>query len=168
MEAKQPWETEPDSKQWTHLGLDCVIVRMKELGHLCGYVRVPEGHVLHGVDYSSESPALATALEELKQQPMPDNPSFGVMLGCLSGELNATPEIVLDVHGGITYAKDHQPKESSDGGWWFGFDCAHLGDLSPLMGFDMGGDVYRDMEYVTNEANRLADQLAALAKARNE
>lgn len=34
----------------------------------------------------------------------------------------------VDVHGGLTFSK-LEPCEHSDGvGWWFGFDCAHLGD----------------------------------------
>lgn len=29
----------------------------------------------------------------------------------------------IEVHGGLTYGQ-----EEKDGNWWFGFDCAHLGD----------------------------------------
>jgi len=38
----------------------------------------------------------------------------------------------VDVHGGLTFA-DIEPCAHDDGtGWWFGFDCGHLGDaLNP-------------------------------------
>jgi hypothetical protein len=34
----------------------------------------------------------------------------------------------LDVHGGITFAAMEPCTEEDGVGWWFGFDCAHLGD----------------------------------------
>jgi hypothetical protein len=56
--------------------------------------------------------------------------------------------------------------------WWFGFDCAHAGDVSPKMREwekTLGlapryrdGDVYRDMAYVTEQVTSLAKQLAAV------
>jgi hypothetical protein len=61
----------------------------------------------------------------------------------------------VEVHGGLTYCTSG----------WFGFDCAHAGDLVPAMP-PMGdndnlfndGDVYRDMGYVVNELIKLAKQ----------
>jgi hypothetical protein len=49
--------------------------------------------------------------------------------------------------------------------WWFGFDCAHSGDLSPkyaatLRGFRDHGDEYRDIAYVQGECAQLAQQLS--------
>lgn len=69
------------------------------------------------------------------------------------------------VHGGLTYA-DNDTEGPSEL-WWFGFDCAHAGDLMPLanqgstsMGWlpDFGspGGVYRDCEFVRQEVERLA------------
>lgn len=46
--ARGPWDHEPDRVEWRHKGLPCLIVRQPNLGHLCGYVGVPEGHPLHG------------------------------------------------------------------------------------------------------------------------
>lgn len=39
------WDNEPDRKQWEdkETGLPCLIVR-NEMGNLCGYVGVPQGH----------------------------------------------------------------------------------------------------------------------------
>lgn len=36
-------------KHWVYKGLDCV-VRTVNFGHRCGYVRIPEGHPIHGKD----------------------------------------------------------------------------------------------------------------------
>jgi len=87
----------------------------------------------------------------------------------------------ISAHGGLTYANDcgghvcHIPKEGEpDNLWWFGFDCAHLGDLVP--GYDkksyrdmLGGrksvflskdSVYRTREWVEAEVRRMAEQIA--------
>lgn len=37
-------------------------------------------------------------------------------------------DISADVHGGLTYADNHAPKEKPDGYWWLGFDTGHLKD----------------------------------------
>lgn len=63
--------------------------------------------------------------------------------------------------------------------WWFGFDCAHAGDLSPATeavlrnistlsqnkkrAYIMRRDVYRNLAYVENECLNLARQLKAIA-----
>lgn len=45
--------------------------------------------------------------------------------------LHYDDEIVGDVsvHGGMTYSGERFEGDPND--WWFGFDCAHAGDLSP-------------------------------------
>ena len=71
-------------------------------------------------------------------------------------------DIDVDVHGGLTYAEEGTAVTHSAGLWWVGFDCAHFGDLVPSSvdgGYSDDG-VYRDMEYVTEETERLALQLA--------
>jgi hypothetical protein len=47
-----PWDEEPDKAQWIDeaTGLDCLLVR-NNMGALCGYVGVPEGHPSHGQGY---------------------------------------------------------------------------------------------------------------------
>jgi hypothetical protein len=37
--------------EFVHAGLKCVVVMAREASHRCGYVRVPEGHPVHGWDY---------------------------------------------------------------------------------------------------------------------
>jgi hypothetical protein len=48
-----PWHQEPDEKRWTDeaTGLECSIWRNPDMGFLCGYVAVPEGHPLFGKHY---------------------------------------------------------------------------------------------------------------------
>jgi hypothetical protein len=47
----KPWETEPNRVDFRSHGFPCIINRVEELGHLCGYVGVPAGHPWHGKHY---------------------------------------------------------------------------------------------------------------------
>lgn len=104
--SRGPWDSEPDKVQWRDeaTGLPCLIVRGPH-GGLCGYVGVSRSHPGFGQDSSHES------------------------------------VYNVDVHGGLTFADkcsgDHHgichtvECGEDDNVWWFGFDCAHLGDLTP-------------------------------------
>jgi hypothetical protein len=48
---KKPWETEPNSTTFLHQGYKCEVKRMSELGHLCGYVTLPDHHPDTGKHY---------------------------------------------------------------------------------------------------------------------
>lgn len=50
--ANEPWRTEPNRMAWrdAETGLQCLILRSR-MGNLCGYVRVPRDHPLHGKHY---------------------------------------------------------------------------------------------------------------------
>lgn len=136
-----PWMDEPNKMQWVDAatGLPCLIVRGGSAS-LCGYVGVPPTHPFHKRDYD---------------------------------------HVNVDAHGGLTFANgcQHSKDESqgvchipepgtSDDVWWFGFDCAHFGDLSPGLlrhGFScFAGEVYRDVDYVAREVTSLAAQLDVL------
>lgn len=143
---KSTWEyaqNEPDKKQWQHKnGLACLIVR-NPMGALCGYVGVPKEHPCYNKPYD---------------------------------------EVDVDVHGGLTfsdpcYESDNPAKGichiSEEEVWWLGFDCAHCYDITPkpIPGFTpfwkdplFGDCTYKDFEYVTNEVNKLAVQLATIKK----
>lgn len=74
----------------------------------------------------------------------------------------------IQVHGGITFSM------KKDGGHVFGFDCAHSGDLLPVVkmnyimleriwGKDFrSNDTYKNIEYVKHECKELAKQLKDL------
>src|SRR5690606_8583713 len=87
-------------------------------------------------------------------------------------------------HGGLTYADRCNEAAPEDRGvchvplpgrpaevWWLGFDCAHLGDVSPGMDarsrelghppLRFGDERYRDVGYVRRECASLAAQLVA-------
>jgi hypothetical protein len=138
--GKGPWNDEPDKVQFVDeaTDMDCLIVRGPS-GALCGYVGVEPGHPLHGVDYDG---------------------------------------VDVDVHGGLTFAGPCSPEENEetsichvaregrpDHVWWFGFDCAHFGDLAPRhamrdreAGFEFE-ETYRELPYVKAEVVNLAKQL---------
>lgn len=143
-----PWQDEPDKVQWVDeaTGLDCLVVRVPAGGHLCGYVGVPPGHPWHGREY---------------------------------GYYDGDPDSQVDVHGGLTYSDSCQQCDDESRGvchvaedgaaddvWWFGFDCAHLDDLSPGLApvlRSMAEGDYKDVGYVRREVAYLARQLAEVA-----
>lgn len=150
-----PWQDEPDKMQWQDetTGLPCLAVRGPG-GHWCGYVGVSEGHPWFGLGYS-----------ECRE-------------GCESCWGVHSPDGQTDVHGGLTFADFCAEKDPEHGichvtepgaperVWWFGFDCAHSGDLSPKwadrFSFSSGlYEVYRSLEYVRGECSALARQLEA-------
>ena len=58
---------------------------------------------------------------------------------------------------------------TNDQVWWFGFDCAHAGDICPSIDYTstagtrfLGDSIYRDVAYVTKECEQLAAQLQEL------
>lgn len=157
-----PWHDEPDKLQWKDetTGYPCLIVR-NPVGALCGYVGVSDTHPFFEHHYWSGF----------------DEPD--------------TPIDNIQVHGGLTFA-DHcqegdecetichipEPGES-DHVWWFGFDCAHCGDLSPMieardrkryeetkdplwLPITTLGIEYRTLDYVKEQVRSLAAQLKSL------
>ena len=147
-----PWDDELDKKQWLDkaTGLPCLIVRSPGSGGLCGYVGVARDHPFYGKNYDDV-------------------------------DVEA-----VEAHGGLTFADRCVPedKENSichivepgedDDVWWFGFDHAHSGDVSPkydrLFGlknacFDeyrRQHDSYKTLAYVEGQVTNLAKQLAVL------
>ena len=139
------WTDEHDLEVWTDdaTGYRCLIVRANQ-GHLCGYVEVPENHPWNSLSYRDHPDGIEVA----------DDDWFA-------------PRIYgsIDVHGGLTFSGDRTQVVGS--GWWFGFDCAHLYDLSPTMLRDgyhsTSASTYRDLGYVRRECASLARQLAEVA-----
>lgn len=149
-----PWQLEPDKLQFVDdtTGLDCLIVRGPS-NALCGYVGVPESHPWFGVGY-----------HECLQECDPEMYCF-----------DHSPEALISVHGGLTYSDFCQEGMEETGichipfvgrpgrVWWFGFDCAHSGDLIVGKGYPSYGE-YRDLDYVRRECAQLAQQLADVGK----
>jgi len=143
-------------KDWTtHAGFRAVVI-MGSMGHRCGYVAVSKDHPLHGVDYTDESPAVRFPADETvgKRGLIP--------LLCCGGK--ARLDAVFDVHGGLTYSGGSSDyPASSDGLWWFGFDCGHAGDApEPSMwtrGGTRGNGIHRTLDYCVGECESLAQQL---------
>ena len=128
--TEKPWENEPDELYFVEHGLPCQILRIKPLGHLCGYIGVPPGHRMHGYRYSG-------------YEALPD----------------------LRVHGGLTYSNSKPQTDFQreyPGYTWFGFDCAHLGDIVPGM-LEVHGryseGTYKTIRFVEMELRDLARQI---------
>ena len=158
-----PWQKEPDKMVWVDedTDLDCMIHRGSS-GALCGYVGVPKGHPWYGVDYND-----------------------------YQGERYETDLVInVDVHGGLTFSSACQETDDESSGichvpepgrehdiWWLGFDCAHMGDVTPELDMrtrqvakEMPGFVadvpdsplfhrtYKTVAYVMGEIHNLAQQ----------
>lgn len=138
---QREWETEPNRKEFKHLGFDCLINR-NSFGAWCGYVAVPKGHPWFEKSYGD--------LEDLGLAPE--------VHGGLTYSNHCQGEIC------------HQ-SETEDEVWWLGFDCAHAGDLMPAMvemrqrpdwpkfPHYEEFETYRNQEYVTEETMKLAQQV---------
>lgn len=149
------WESEKDYYTYERFGLRCVIQRMPETLHLCGYVGVNKNHRLYGMGYS----------DRIKMNK--DRVDFnGNYIGLLCADpkdvsMGFIPlDLFFQVHGGLTWAGKFEDRKGFNPDlWYFGFDCAHAGDLSPGAGFSFSGSVYRDADFVLKEVFSLADQL---------
>lgn len=139
-----PWQGEPDKVQWQdeRTGLPCLAVRGPLTGSWCGYVGVPEGHRLYGLDFSRLDVDVHGGL------------TFAG--GC----------VTEDREHGICHVPD---EGEPDHVWWLGFDCAHAFDVSPGLQAHLSrlravpggmlGDVYRDLAYVREQCRGLAEQI---------
>jgi len=101
--------------------------------------------------------------------------------GCLCGYVGIGPQhpnyqkkyddLHVSCHGGLTYgdmcqgAICHVPEPGEpEHLYWLGFDCAHSGDDSPSHAhYREWHATYRDIDYVRDEVESLAEQLAALS-----
>lgn len=141
----KPWKNEPDYLEGSYGDVPWFIVRTS-LGHLCGYIVVPKHHPWYSVD---------------------------VML-----------TVDIDVHGGVTWESEHFPGITGEDtlgerareitqrfpGKFIGFDCGHYGDLIPGMlrigHIPFADEIYRDINYVREECERLAMQAIAAIESR--
>lgn len=149
-----PWDSEPDEMEWVDekTGYACMI-RRNQMGSLCGYVEVPKKHPYYGFYYSSADPRIRSLRERVTiawyalRGRRPSQDPYDNRL-----------DVVIDVHGGLTYAGNRTDDER----WFFGFDCSHAGDFSPRSETfynPVGEEIYKDIVYVRHECAKLARQL---------
>lgn len=188
------WDDEPDRLEWRDAatGLPCLVVR-NHSGALCGYVGVGPTHPWSGIQYNGCSKghkpiAAKKRLSHLRAQRerAKSRSERDMWIGLIRMEQRRpmpewkckchSVERLLDVHGGLTYSNScneagpicHTPAAGEPAAvWWFGFDCAHLGDVVPVCdGFvpDIH-ETYKNLAYVKGEVKELATQLAAVEGA---
>ena len=126
-------------RQWTtESGHPAAVVFNSRGRYHCGYVGVGVLHPFFDVDYNAKDPD-----------------------GSWSKD---SPLARVHVHGGLTYSGDKPAGIDIPGTWWFGYDCAHLGDL---VRYDIPGldtynlyDVFRDEHFCVRECESLSLQLS--------
>lgn len=139
---------------WTHNGIECAVIHIPSSwngGHRCGYVRIPEGHPWHGINYNQQVPG---ATPNQSRTANPDTLGLGGMLAVLGGTTDYMTRLegLVEVHGGLTFGAG-KPNIDLEGEDWIGFDCAHAGDEA----------WYWSQLRVSEETERLADQVVAAA-----
>lgn len=142
----------------TNAGLRAVALWVND-SHRCGYVEVPKGHPLHGIDYHQEADCLSDFNPE--DEPIGKRGAlilFTAGVDAADGEIRRSPDVVFDVHGGLTYSGGGDGYPADGDGWWLGFDCAHAGDGTAGGRFTSGGPI-RSLEYVKDECESLAAQI---------
>lgn len=162
----RPWFQEDNKVDFEADGLLCAM-RRGPLDHWCGYVAIPASHPWFGKSYTD---GIKPTADMLGPRTADDHGAIDLFCQVLSGKL---PEeelqitLAMRVHGGLTYAGGKLPTaDEPDGNWWFGFDCAHAGDLAPGL-LEYGrydGDIYRDQQYVVAECQSLAAQLTKIGE----
>lgn len=148
-ELKKIIDHEGNYESFVHCGYPCRLIRRAEnldtdytLFHWCGYVGVPQDHPAYGKNYSTWS--------ESEQGISP-----------VESAVND-----ISVHGGLTFAASELHYQPEKDLWWFGFDCAHAGDISSVF-LMYSNDTYKTKEYVIEEVKSLAEQLKKIEQINN-
>lgn len=173
----EPWLTESDADAWNdpETGYRCVMQRHPQLLNWCGYVAAPAA--LAGLDYDAKLKVDSAAVEHLRVSvdEIGVFSLFAAMVedGAAEREAGIWPlNLLARCHGGVTYAGEAF-WAAERGGWWFGFDCGHAGDLAPGMIKGASADyrrlildtsVYRTAEFVRQTCGQLAEDLRWLAE----
>ena len=146
---KGPWLHEADKvqSQDEHTGYVCLAKRNFKMGFWCGYVGIPEGHFLYGIEYN-----------HMIYQGLDIYIHGGITFSGFCDEENPIE--------GICHVNENNQRI-----WWLGFDCGHDGDYIPhgtetqyhlskhLM---LPYVTYKDLEYVKRECKELTRQLKAI------
>jgi hypothetical protein len=165
---KRPWWSEDNKVDFEESGLKCALWR-GPLGHWCGYVGVPRSHPWYGKSYLDEVKPSSNMLGSRTSE---DHGAIDLLIAALGGgdpSERLSISLCMRVHGGLTYAEDCVPCEAASALWWFGFDCAHAGDLVPSLAerdYSHEGEIYRDQQFVVSETQALAAQLARIGESK--
>lgn len=95
-----------------------------DMGHRCGYVKIPTSHYLYGKSYHQNLTKVPS--KTLKTLKVGKRGSIPLFLMALSKKKKITMDILFNVHGSITFSGRFRDKRQK--GFWIGFDCAHSGD----------------------------------------
>lgn len=159
-------------KDWiTASGLRAVVLICLYNGrksHRCGYVEVPKNSPLFGKSYKEPLSLISKARVDSAQIGKKSlSLAFTASAGAFEGEtIRRSLDVVVDVHGGLTYSGGRKDYPVAGDGWWFGFDCAHAGDayIESIPNFPNWPDsVVRELPYVKNECEVLAAFLQEIA-----
>jgi hypothetical protein len=148
-----PWLLEPDKVLWIdeNTGYECLIKRIEELTHLCSYVGITKDHPLYNC-----------SLFQFKTD-------------------SVLKDYFNTIHGGITMTYpgkefDDEPGPNNQIGrkfikdmqnpndiFWIGIDFIHKDDVIPKVSQSSvennGERIYKDIEYVKSETEKLAKLL---------
>jgi len=112
-------------------------------------------------EWENAKKRFASAESEARKYPRGDSSEFRKSIAPVIDNYEAWRERMQQSH--ICHiAAPGEP----DSVWWFGFDCAHAGDLCPKFDHEWersGCEDYKDIGYVTAQVTELAAQLHRLA-----
>ncbi len=139
-------------KDWiTESEFRAVLIKGQEpLSYICGYVGIPKEHPLFGISYNEQSEAISQ--EKVSSQTFGKKSLILVLTATVNADdeksVRRSPDLLFDVHGGLTYSGGNKNKYPVDADlWWFGYDTNHYGDHNI------------SFEYCVYECERLAKQL---------
>jgi hypothetical protein len=130
----------------------------------CGYVGVPSTHLCYGIGYFDSADFIKQSQVDHvtigKKSPM-----LAVTAFCRSdaeGKVRRSLDILIDVHGGLTYSNGNGKYPVESDLWWFGFDCMHKGDrkiATDPRWLNHPDDIVRELPYIEAECESLSAQL---------
>lgn len=150
-----------EGSEWkgTLSGLPAMLKRHPVGGHWVGYVQVPDYHKWYekSIQVCTHWPqCVAESLPETFKPVGADGKNYWKCDHRLVVRLRAV------VHGSVSFAGKVKGKE----GWWLGFDCGRLGDLSPAV-FTLPNILkktqlppYRTKRFALGELEKLAREIA--------
>lgn len=147
-----PWKLEPDKVLWidSKTGYECLIRRIRQISHLCGYVGITKEHPLFGtslLQFRSDKKLLNYFTVHGQITMSYPGKSF---------ETEPGPDDKL----GRAFIEG---RPSPDKIWWIGMDFLQNTDIIPSISDDPGDNngqrIYRDIGYVSKEVTKLATLL---------